>query len=418
MIDGGTRASNDTPDILAEPRRQCRFVASASAIYGQWVSTSASRSTPRRWGLLALIAALVTAALVVWVATRGDVDPSPSGQQVTPSTAAPAPTGEEPEDSSEEDQTAGAEPGHDAVRTPDPDVPLPSVTQLQQSTVEVTRDLTIEHPDLVTADGEPMPATEYDIYVPTDDQARPEQGWPVLIWAHGGSFVFGSKEQITALATFLADSGIVVVSVNYALAPQYIYPTALTQLNAAMEPIVTAAAQDFGVDPTRVALGGDSAGMSLMGQLVALQTDPDLRDLTGLGPPLPEGTLQASVLYCGPTNMDTILDTGFPGVERIIDVYGGGVDFATDPRRDELSLVRWVTPEWPATYSSCSLADPLLSQGQELEQELQEVDVPVVISLPDDPTLGHSYQFNFSGVEQRAELGRTIQFLHEYLVAD
>lgn len=296
----------------------------------------------------------------------------------------------------------------------DPREPLPDIADLQSSTVSVTRDLSIEHPDLVTDTGGAMPATEYDVYVPDGDQARSGQGWPVLIWAHGGAFMAGSKENMESLATYLADSGIAVVTVNYALAPEHQYPTALTQLHGAVEPIVDDVAEEFDVDASRVALGGDSAGMSLMGQLVALQASPDLRAETGLDEPLPDGALAAAVLYCGPTNMDTIAETEFPMMEQIMNAYGGE-GWEDDPRADELSLVRWVTADWPATYSSCSLADPLLSQGQELEQALESEGVHVAAVVPDDPTLGHSYQFRYDGVEQRAELGRTIDFLHEQL---
>ena len=97
------------------------------------------------------------------------------------------------------------------------------------------------------------------IYRPTDD-AGPQ---PVLVWFHGGGWVLGSIEGSDLTCRNLAaQSGVVIVSVGYRLAPEHPYPSGLGDCYAALV-WVAATAGDLGIDPDRVAVGGDSAGGNL-----------------------------------------------------------------------------------------------------------------------------------------------------------
>lgn len=84
-----------------------------------------------------------------------------------------------------------------------------------------------------------------------------------LVWFHGGGLVMGTADQSSPLCSrFAAELGIVVVSVDYRLAPEHPFPAGLDDCIAALE-WVHAAADDLGIDPARVAVGGDSAGGGL-----------------------------------------------------------------------------------------------------------------------------------------------------------
>ncbi|MEV5541547.1 alpha/beta hydrolase [Saccharopolyspora shandongensis] len=94
---------------------------------------------------------------------------------------------------------------------------------------------------------------------------------PAVAYFHGGGMVIGSIDDFDILARFLAEaSGAVVVSVDYRLAPEHPYPVATEEAYAAVQWIGDTAAE-LGVDPTRVAVAGDSAGATLAAG-VALQT--------------------------------------------------------------------------------------------------------------------------------------------------
>jgi len=86
---------------------------------------------------------------------------------------------------------------------------------------------------------------------------------PVLIYFHGGGFVFGNLDTHDAVCRALAkESGAVVISVDYRLSPEHKFPAAVEDSHAVIV-WVAANAERLGVDARRIAVGGDSAGGNL-----------------------------------------------------------------------------------------------------------------------------------------------------------
>ncbi len=86
---------------------------------------------------------------------------------------------------------------------------------------------------------------------------------PVLLYLHGGGFTIGGIETHESLCRQLAlHSGGAVVSLDYRLAPEHRFPTAVDDSWAAME-WLAAHAHTIGLDGSRLAVGGDSAGGTL-----------------------------------------------------------------------------------------------------------------------------------------------------------
>jgi len=86
---------------------------------------------------------------------------------------------------------------------------------------------------------------------------------PLLVYAHGGGFMQGS---IPSWEHFLRDlvrqSGAAVLSVDYKLSPEYRFPVALDEM-VTMTRLMAREGSGFGIDPVRLAIGGDSAGANL-----------------------------------------------------------------------------------------------------------------------------------------------------------
>jgi acetyl esterase len=110
---------------------------------------------------------------------------------------------------------------------------------------------------------------------------RPEavSALPVLVYAHGGGFVFCDIDSHDGLCRSLANLiPAVVVSVDYRLAPEHSWPTAAEDVYAVTRWVVDHAA-DLGGDPARVVVGGDSAGGNLAAVTAVMARDrrgPDL----------------------------------------------------------------------------------------------------------------------------------------------
>ena len=86
---------------------------------------------------------------------------------------------------------------------------------------------------------------------------------PVLVYYHGGGWVIGDLDTHDTLCRELADrSGVVVVAVDYRLAPEHRFPAAFDDALAATR-WVHDHADELGVDAGRLAVGGDSAGGNL-----------------------------------------------------------------------------------------------------------------------------------------------------------
>jgi acetyl esterase len=97
------------------------------------------------------------------------------------------------------------------------------------------------------------------LYDPTPD-AAPK---PALLYLHGGGWTFFSLDtHDRVMREYAARAGIVVAGVDYALSPEAKFPVALEQVVAAVRWLHRDGAA-FGVDGSRLALGGDSAGGNL-----------------------------------------------------------------------------------------------------------------------------------------------------------
>jgi acetyl esterase len=124
--------------------------------------------------------------------------------------------------------------------------------------------------DMPGGAGQPMRAR---LYLPST--ARP---LPVLLYLHGGGFVIGSLETHDSLCRQLAlRSGAAVVAVDYRLAPEHRFAAAVDDAWAALRWLHGADAVALGLDSTRVAVGGDSAGGTLAAVCALHARDTGLR---------------------------------------------------------------------------------------------------------------------------------------------
>lgn len=106
---------------------------------------------------------------------------------------------------------------------------------------------------------------DVSVHVFRPASARP--GTPALLWIHGGGMVLGDAAQDSRFCRRVADQlNIVVVSVEYRLAPEHPFPTPLEDCYAALQWL----ARQPDIDAGRIAVGGQSAGGGLAAALALL----------------------------------------------------------------------------------------------------------------------------------------------------
>lgn len=173
---------------------------------------------------------------------------------------------------------------------------LVSVRTVPRSTVSVRED------HVVVAG---RPAIRVVVYEP-ERRARPSGA---LLWIHGGGLMMGAPEQYHDVCSRFADElGIVVASVDYRLAPEHPFPAGLDDCMASLR-WLHENADSMGIDPTRIAVGGDSAGGGLAACIAQRAHDeggpaicfqllqyPMLDDRTGLG------DSRRALVWSGPSN--------------------------------------------------------------------------------------------------------------------
>jgi acetyl esterase len=116
----------------------------------------------------------------------------------------------------------------------------------------------------------PGPAGEIPIRVYWPEEDGP---LPALVFYHGGGWVIGNLDTSDSLCRMLSKkASVVVVSVDYRLAPEHPFPAAVDDSYAALV-WVSRNAGSLGVDPSRVAVGGGSAGGNLTAAVALMARD-------------------------------------------------------------------------------------------------------------------------------------------------
>ncbi len=153
------------------------------------------------------------------------------------------------------------------------------------------------HPNVVYVSGSREPMHKLDIYTPATP--KPEGGYPLLIYVHGGGFARGDKYSPVGddfkTAIKVLDKGYAVASVNYRLSGTDKAPAQVVDVKAAVR-FLKANVAAYGFNPDKVALMGVSAGASIA---AAAATSADSKAF--------DAELDAINAVKGPANVNAVI---------------------------------------------------------------------------------------------------------------
>ncbi len=146
----------------------------------------------------------------------------------------------------------------------DPDAPMPTAQQLRAA-FDSARVLpsNLEPIGSITDVLLPGPGGDLQVRVYLPAGTGTDSRLPGFLWIHGGGWTVGSFEE-NELASRAVCNGaqVAVVAINYRLAPEHPFPAARDDCYAALD-WLSRHGDEIGVDPQRLAVGGESAGGNL-----------------------------------------------------------------------------------------------------------------------------------------------------------
>lgn len=242
-------------------------------------------------------------------------------------------------------------------------------------------------PDSVSVDTRRVPGPDGapDLEIHIVSPREPAGAVPALYWMHGGGFVFGSAdEELPSLAHIADVLGVVGLSVEYRLAPEHPYPAPLEDCYAGL--CWTAEhAEELGIDPDRLAVGGMSAGGGLAAALALLARDRG-------GPRLGYQVLDIPAVddRVNTESVTSFIDTPLWNYKNAVlsweaylgaDHTGEASPYAAPARAEDLSGLP------PAYVVTCEF-DPLRDEGLHYATQLMRAGVPTEL---------HHYPGTFHG---------------------
>lgn len=260
----------------------------------------------------------------------------------------------------------------------------------------------MEETFIPNAAGEPM---RLRCYVPRGTRSPS----PALVYYHGGGWVLGDIDTHDPVTRCLAnDARVPVFSVDYRLAPEHRFPAAIEDAQAAFR-WVRRHAPRYGVDPGRIAVGGDSAG----GNLAAVTS----QQLRARSEPTPSAQLllYPSTDFRMQTRSMQVFAKGYvlerTNVDWYRDHYLGGQSATLDPRASPLLASDF--SNLPATVVVTAGFDVLRDEGEAYADALRQAGVSVEYRCARDQIHGFANMAGAVPSARRAlkEAAKTLQRL-------
>lgn len=245
--------------------------------------------------------------------------------------------------------------------------------------------------------GDKYPRSYLDILTPTGEF---DENRPTYFYVHGGGFVAGDKMQGDPNAPAsenstvyhfekMIDHGYNVVSINYALAPEYVHPTPVKQLSEAVQ-YMQKSGDKYGINMNDVVFAGGSAGGFIAADFTTIQANPEYADEIGINPVIELKDIKGIVLevpLLDPARghktviEDPVSDYNFG--QSLSAYIGEPLVSANKNYINSLNLIPKVTSDFPPTFITDGNTGSFADQAEDYYNRLKELGVKTELYIPD-----------------------------------
>ncbi len=280
-----------------------------------------------------------------------------------------------------------------------------------------TNDGMIVHNDVCY--GKNYPNSYADIWLPDDTETK----HPVVVYLHGGGFIFGNKssgdplsagEEKTGKLLKIIESGYALVNADYALAPQYRFPSQIRQLDELFR-FLMENADRYHLDMNRVCLSGGSAGADMTEIYAACVCNPEYAELLKVQPAMTKDDLR--VLAIDEAALDaSVFD------KKMYPMLGCWTGAKKNTPEDTaiINAKNYIKdsyiPSWINASNEGGENGFFIKEGRDLKAVLDNIGVPNDLVYFPGETLPHGYMDNV-GKETHADeaFSRMLTFIEQYI---
>ncbi len=226
---------------------------------------------------------------------------------------------------------------------------------------------------------------------------------PTLFYIHGGAWSSADKKVYSRLCKDLAQRGFVVININYRLLPEYdlevTYQDCVTAIQFCLQH-----ADKLGIDPSKLIIGGDSAGAHLSALIAGKITTNNLTI---------NGNIVGTVLIYGVYNLNHLADSKFSVLPPLHEGFKKAKGKSLGEFYHNFSPIYYVTPKFPPSFLTVGMVDLLYPETVEFIEILNANGVKnKSLIFPKDRKDGRHAFINLnSPARQEAvmTIGKTIQ---------
>lgn len=273
--------------------------------------------------------------------------------------------------------------------------------------------------------GKEYPNSFLDIYI---SENKKDSRRPTIIFMHGGGFAWGDKtvgnpkidEETPHYLRELAKRGFNVVSVNYALTPEYQYPVPLLQLNEAMQ-FLQQHGKKYGLADTDVVFMGQSAGGQLVGQYVNIQTNPQYAEEMGMQSTLDPKAIKAVVFNSALLDANRMDRTGDALTNYLFNALGRSYfdtdDLMEEPSVDQSNVIKHINSKFPPTFITDGNHATFTEQAKDLDKRMDELKIPHEFNYYNRKTakLKHGYESLLTNQYAKENMEKMLAFLNTHV---